>query len=354
VFSLKANSSDSLKLINDLTISARVNHGVIYPHHSAIQYLVKERITGFEICLTTQSYGRTIFDKLYRYPRYGIGFMHTTLGNNEIFGKANTLFLFMDFTTAGQNRRLSLNYGINFGLGCLTKAFDPENNLMNIAISSPINFFGALDLKLNYHINELNEVNAGLKFFHFSNGKLGTPNLGLNSAVLSLGYNYRIIPYRYKRKEPNLPEISKRSEYEVVLSGGIKADDQVTDKYYYISSLVFDYKYFPVSRYGFGAGVDFFYDQALGPNKTSDLGTEYSNSDLYQAGIHAGIYSRYSRLTIMFQVGDYIYATYCKHASFYSRIGFRYKIHDHILFNFSLKSHYAIADFVEWGVAYSF
>jgi hypothetical protein len=351
---LNTFSSDSLSFINDLTLSARVNHGFIYPHHNAICYLLKERITGCQISLTTQTYGRTIYDKLYRYPRFGIGYLYTSLGNDEIFGKGHSLFLFMDITALGQNRKLSLNYEIDFGAGYVTKQFDPENNLMNIAISSHYNIFVGLSFNLAYQINNRNELTAGYKFFHFSNGKIGTPNLGLNAEVISLGYNYRIKPLTQPIREAIAPTEYKRHFYELAIAAGGKADDQVTDKHYFVSSLVFDYKYFPKFKYGFGAGADLFYDQSLGPNKTADLGGTYNSADLYQFGIHAGVYSRFSRLIIMLHVGDYLYATYCKYASFYSRIGFRYMVTDHLLFNFSLKSHYAIADFMEWGFAYSF
>jgi hypothetical protein len=258
----------------------------------------------------------------------------------------------MDFSMVGK-RKLTLNYEIDFGAGYLSKKFDPENNLMNIAISSRYNIFVGLRLNLAYQINSRNELTAGCKFFHFSNGKTGTPNLGLNAAVVSLGYHFRIKPIVKPKRDVIAPVNHKKHYYELGIAAGGKVDDQISNKYYFVSSLVLDYKYFPGFKYGFGAGADLFYDQALGPNKTSDLGGTYTNADLYQFGVHAGVYSRFSRLVVMLHIGDYLYASYCKYASFYSRIGFRYMITDHILFNFSLKSHYAIADFVEWGFAYS-
>lgn len=352
-FALNTYSADSLKFINDLNLSLRINHGFICPHHSAIRFLLNERITGFEMCVSTQTYGKTVYDKLFHYPRLGVGYLYTSLGNDRIFGKAHALFCLMDFEILGQQKKVSLNYEIDFGIGYLTRQFDPENNLLNIAISKPLNFFGGLNFRSYYHINSRQEINAGIKLFHFSNGKTGTPNLGLNSLVFSIGYNYRIRPYLNNRLETGNEEKIKKNLFDITLAAGTKADDQVTNKYYFTSSFVIDYKYRLNLKYALGAGMDLFFDEALGPNKTADLGEPYSNSDLYQVGIHGAVYSRFSRLTLMLQVGDYLYATYCKYASFYSRIGFRYNIYRHFSINLSLKSHYAIADFVEWGLTYS-
>jgi len=115
---------------------------------------------------------------------------------------------------------------------------------------------------------------------------------------------------------------------------------------------VIDYKYVPWMKYSFGAGIDVFYDQSLGPNKVGDLGGTYSESDLYQLGLHVGFYSRYSKLNILMQLGTYLHANYYKYTRIYSRIGIRYEIYNNLLLNFSLKAHRAIADYLEWGIGY--
>jgi hypothetical protein len=350
----KSYASDSLSFINGLKVTLKINHGIVLPHHSSVQYLINKRITGFEILLATQSYGRTVYDKLYRYPRLGIGFLTTSLGNKTLFGSGNAVFGFMDFPFSSRSTKLRLNYQIDFGIGYLSKTYDKESNIMNIAISNNLNAFIGLDLCARYRINNYNEMQAGVKMFHFSNGKISTPNLGINSMVLSAGYIFAIKPMRYETRTINNIDKKKKRFFDVILSAGAKASDQILKKDYFVSSLVVDYKYFPHYKYGFGLGTDFFYDGSIGPNKVNDLGGTYSNSDAYQAGIHAGVYPQYSKITIVVQCGVYLYSSYNKYADFYSRIGFRYKIYKNLLFNMTLKSHYAIADYIEWGIGYSF
>jgi hypothetical protein len=152
----------------------------------------------------------------------------------------------------------------------------------------------------------------------------------------------------------NKTNLPKKHYIELIASGGTKTDDQVTGKYYAVSTFVADYKYAFCRKYAYGGGVDFFYDEALGPNKVADEGGEYTRADLYQVGVHGLFHVRYSRLNVILNVGAYALAEYYKYSRVYSRIGLRYEIMPDVLLNFSLKSHYAIADYLEWGIGYRF
>jgi hypothetical protein len=338
--------------VNNLRLGAEVHYGFIYPHHSSIAYSMRSRISSFELNLTTDTYGRGSWDELYRYPRMGTGYFYTSLGNNEVFGKAHTLFFFMDIPFSRILKKFNSSYRISYGIAYLTKQFDVVENPMNIAISSGFNMYVNFRYTGRFRINERNEVEAGFGFTHFSNGKLATPNLGLNCVSINLGYLFNLYPTTYYRTS-KATELKKHN-FEILLSGGTKTDDQLSGNYYLISSLVMDYKFVPWVKYSFGAGLDFFYDESLGPNKIGDEGGTYSKGDLYQMGIHAGFYPRYSKLTIVLQMGAYIHANYYKYTRVYSRLGFRYEVYNNILLNLTLKSHKAIADYLEWGAGYRF
>lgn len=352
IYSSLFASSDSLRFLNNIRLGAEVHHGFIYPHHSSIAYSLNSRISGFELNITTDTYGRGSWDKLYRFPRMGAGYFYTNLGNDEVFGKAHALFLFMDIPFSSTPKRIASSYRISYGLAYLTKQFDVTENPLNMAISSGFNMYVNFRYTARLKINERNEIEAGFGFTHFSNGKLATPNLGLNCVAFNLGYLINIIPTGYSgiAETPDL----KKHNFEVFLSGGSKTDDQLSGKYYLISSLVLDYKYVPWIKYSFGAGLDFFYDESLGPNKVGDEGGTYKKGDLYQLGFHAGFYPRYSKLTIVLQLGTYVHANYYKYTRVYSRLGFRYEVYNDILINLTLKSHQAIADYLEWGIGYRF
>jgi hypothetical protein len=349
-----AVTTDSLKLINNLRLGIETHYGYIYPHHSSIAYSLQSRISGLELNLTTDTYGRGQWDNLYRYPRMGTGYFYTSLGNDDVFGKAHALFFFMDVPFGSGRRKFSSWYRIGFGAAYLTKKFDVEKNPTNMAISSGMNMYVNFRYTGRFRFDNRNEVSAGFGFTHFSNGKLATPNLGINCVTVHAAYYFNLVSNRYQRILIEREKKLEKHNIELVLSGGSKTDDQISGNYYFISTLVIDYKYIPWMKYSFGTGIDLFYDQSLGPNKVGDLGGTYSESDLYQLGFHAGVYSRYSKLNILMQLGTYLHANYYKYTRIYSRIGIRYEIYNNLLLNFSLKAHRAIADYLEWGIGYRF
>ncbi len=347
-------SKDSLRTINNLRIGIETHYGYVYPHHSSISYSIESPISSFELNLTTDTYGRSSWDKLYRYPKMGAGYLYTTLGNDKIYGRANAVFLFMDIPFSSRIKKINSSYRIGLGAAYLTRKFNVSENPMNMAISSGFNMYVNFRYNARYRVNERNEVAAGFGFTHFSNGKLATPNLGINCVTVYAGYLFNIVPDRYPRMVRAKETSLKKHNMELVFSGGAKTDDQITGNYYFISTMVIDYKFAPGLKYSFGAGLDLFYDESLGPNKTGDLGGTYTRADLYQMGIHAGFYPRFSKLNIILQLGSYVVANYYKYIRVYSRIGFRYEIYNNILFNLSLKAHRATADYLEWGVGYRF
>lgn len=351
---LNAVSSDSLSLINNLRLGTEVHYGTVLPHSETIEYSLKSNIERVQLTLSTNSYGRSYWDEGYRYPRYGAGYLYTSLGNKDVFGHAHALFLFVDIPFSSKEKSLFFSYQINFGLSYLDKVFDIDENPLNMAISSGLNVYGCFNLNARYKLSDRHELMAGFNLAHYSNGKLATPNLGINTCTFSAGYSYAIIPSRYSRMKQMEKPVLKKHQVEVILSGGTKTDDQVTGKYYLISSFVADYKYLTGYKYSLGAGTDVFYDRSLGPNKVAEDGGSYSSADLFQIGLHGAFYARYSRLNVLLHIGAYAHANYYKYARVYSRVGLRYEVAPRILLNLSLKSHYAIADYIEWGAGYRF
>jgi hypothetical protein len=349
-----ASPADSLHLINNLRLGAEIHYGSVLPHNKTIEYSLNKNIERLQLTLTTNSYGRSYWDKRFRYPIYGVGYLYSSLGNKEVFGHAHAIFLFMDIPFSSREKNFSLGYQINFGISYLDRIFDISENPLNMAISSRLNVYGCFNINARFKLGDRQELIAGFNLSHYSNGKLATPNLGINTCTFSAGYTYAILPVRYSRGQYTEKPVVKKHQAEVIVSGGTKTDDQLTGTYFFISTLVVDYKYITGLKYSIGAGTDLFYDPSLGPNKVAEEGGSYTSADLFQLGMHGAVYSRYSRLNIMLQVGAYVHANYYKYARVYSRVGIRYEIAPHILLSLSLKSHYAIADYIEWGVGYRF
>ncbi len=350
-----ASSQDSSQFFSNWRLGATVHYGVITPHQGSIAYALERNIGALELQLSSQPPPENEWGARYRYPRWGASYYYSGLGNYEVFGRAHALLFFADipFTPAGH--RFSVNYQLGLGPAYLTRTFSVEDNPLNIAISSHTNLFVRFRFSSRWQLDARNELDAGISFSHFSNAKMASPNLGLNGVLLGVGYQHRLttsLPMHAKPR-PVLPPKRKQG-VDLIFSGGGKADDQVSGKTYLISSLVADYRYALSSKYSCGIGSDFFYDQTLGVNKEAKTGNRASKNDMWQAGVHGVFNVHYARLNVVMNIGSYVFYSYYKYARVYTRLGLRYEVAPHVLLNFTLKSHYAIADYLEWGVGYRF
>jgi hypothetical protein len=349
VFAAKADS-----LLNGIRIEAKAQYGFIYPHHKAIQYLLAGNINGFEVGFSTESTGSKPYEELYRFPRYGVAYNFTDFSNPGILGYAHGFFCYMDIPFFYPKHNFMVNYQVDCGVSYITKKFDLETDPLNLAISSSVDVYIGVDFNARFKIANNNEFKTALELTHYSNGKWRSPNLGLNTMTLSVAWLYSIKP-SYKPvmgKKNNLPR--KRNFIEVTANSGFKRDDLLNEKMYFISTGVIDYYHSFCPKYAFGGGIDFFHDSSLGPTKEAEEDIKQQNSDNFQAGAHLGFLVICGRMHVLVNAGYYGYVNYFKYSRVYSRIGFRYSLTQHIFLNVNVKAHYAIADYIEWGIGYRF
>ena len=138
------------------------------------------------------------------------------------------------------------------------------------------------------------------------------------------------------------------------MSFGVKQYDTVDEQYYMIQSLSYDIGRRLKPHMKISVGTDLFFDGSY-RNHFEDTGIDdYGIIDMYSLGIHGGWHLSYRRLTMLIMAGYYLYNRDAMLSPVYSRLGLQYRCTEHILVNVSLKAHNAVADFVEWGVGYSF
>ncbi len=341
-------------VLNGLRIEGKVQYGFIYPHNSLIEYLLKGNIHGVEVIFSTASKNRHPWESLYRYPRYGAGYNYTDYSNKDVLGKSHALFGFCEIPFFYPKNQFMANYKIDFGFAYNSKVFDPETNPLNQAISSRINAFVGFDFNAEYTFNANNRIKFSLDLTHCSNGKIRSPNLGINTVTVSTAWAYSIIPLDRKYFiKPGLVE-NKRHIFETLLNVGLKRDDMLDERLYRINSVVGDYYYCFSPKYGIGGGLDFFYDESLAPTKEHEDEVPGETKDNYQMGGHFCFMVRYGNFSVVMGMGHYLVATYHKYTPIYSRFGMRYAIKGRYMLNFTVKAHYAIADYVEWGIGYRF
>jgi hypothetical protein len=337
--------------LNGLRLETKMLYGSVIPHSSAVTFLLDNNMYGAEITLSTESNGRMIWEQLYRFPRYGVGYSYTNLGNPEILGKMHALFGFVDVPIYVSKNKFSLNYQVDLGATYFTKTYDAYNNPLNHLVSSPFTVYIGLDLVGRYKIGEKNELKTALELSHCSNGKTRTPNLGMNAVNFSAAWIYSLKPSTPIVKQFETSGYKKHF-VEFLYNVGGKRDENLQETVYLVSSVIADYNYAYSLKYAVGGGLDFFYDGSIQQYVEYKSEEEADNSVDYQMGAHVGFRGRYGRMHMLFNVGAYIFADYLRDGSIYSRLGLRYALTETVLLNVSLKSHKAIADYIEFGVGY--
>ena len=103
-----------------------------------------------------------------------------------------------------------------------------------------------------------------------------------------------------------------------------------------------------------GLGLDVFYDLGL----FQEFRVMHEQVDNSYKVVRSGIYfdneMMIEKLSILFQIGAYWLDNYKNDGVIYNRIGFKYQVSHHLFLNLTLKTHYAKADYAEWGIGWKF
>lgn len=336
-----------------IIIEPKIHSGIILPFYDALTYLNKDDIYAFDISVSRPTYGEDFWEKLYRYPRSGVGFSYWNLGNNEVLGKAYALYGLINIPIFKRSEKFSINYQGSVGGAYLSKKFDVHNNHLNRAIGSHPNIYIRLGIDGRIKLSQHCELKIEAGATHFSNGKTKSPNYGINAGSVSLGLNYLYRKTNTTIQEPEIPGLGKRYMQSVIYSAGIKVYDNLLGNRYFISSVAYNLEYLLSHKRRIGLGADFFYDGSISEALANEEGIPDKDfTKLIRLGLHASYAIRYKQLVMGIQLGHYLYSKYTDLSLVYSRISLRYLLTNHLIASVGIKSHMAKADNIEWGLGY--
>ena len=348
-FTLSQSSRDTS---NAIFVEMNYHYGFIMPHHSAIEYVVTGHPSAFEMKVGKEVAGNHLWEQLYNYPKIGLGYFLCDYKNPEIMGYEHGAYSFINVPLIGRTNKFGLNVEMDFGLSYLTKVFDIDDNYKQVAIGTHTNVFFKFGGNSRIQLTDKLELINGLYFSHCSNGRVKEPNLGINVVTASTGLLYYFNSQRYKKYTPPTT-LTRYYTYSVVASGGLKQWRRHDQNIYYVYSIAVNAERRLNHIERVGIGIDLFYDQSIATSlEYYDENKNATASDLYRSGIHVSHDLIYNRLALIFNAGYYFYTKYVEISSIYSRLGLRYQASKHLLFNLTLKSHFAQADYIEWGIGY--
>ncbi|MDD2983828.1 MAG: acyloxyacyl hydrolase [Crocinitomicaceae bacterium] len=328
-------------------IEASPKLGYLMAHRGIMGHLSKEHAISGEITYFVQTNGTRSYHKAYNYPKFGVTLFGSTTGNKEILGNLYGLYSFVDFPLA-KGKKQELVGRLGAGLSYLTKVFDQELNPKNVAISTHLNALICLGLRYRYYIGS-SHILLGLDISHASNASTRVPNLGLNLPFISLGYGYT---FKRQEKIENLETFEARKwKFSALGILSVKQIFPTGGKNYpiYALSIIGNKKF--TQKAGLELALDVFYKTSINGYKPHIPKTPLS---ILQAGVYAGYVLPLNKLEFIAGMGFYYLDKYNPDDKLYHRVGMRYHVNDHLLINLSLKTHWAKADYTEYGIGYTF
>lgn len=142
--------------------------------------------TIFQVNISKKNYSSSKkWASLLNYPTTGVAVSYTNFGNVDKLGTAISLTPFFEYNFKRHKlEKLSLKTG--FGVSYLNKLHDPLSNPFNKAASAHLNVNYYLLMNYQLELNKGVPIRIGGGYIHHSNGHSKLPNLGFNSALLTV------------------------------------------------------------------------------------------------------------------------------------------------------------------------
>ncbi len=351
LFGLLLYSSLSFSQRREWGIEVNPKIGFLLAHRGVMGHLPREHALGGEISYFISTNGSKDYHRAYKFPKVGLTLFGSTVGNNEILGQVYGVYTFIDFPFK-KTEKFELSGRLGAGASWNTKIFDQELNPKNVAMSTHINALICFGLRSRFYLGiyRKNHILAGIDLTHCSNGSTKVPNLGINLPYLSvgIGHTFRQVNkiskeiYATPEEKWKLSAIGILSAKEVFPTGGKK---------YPIYALSLIGKKIFTPKTGMELGLDFIYKTSINAYKPQIHKTK---EGIAQLGLYCGYVLPLDKLNFVLGMGMYVRDEYFPDSRMYHRLGMRYQVNEKLLLNFTLKTHWAKADYVEYGIGYTF
>lgn len=338
---------------DEWSLQFKVKNGFLAAHRGTMSHLSKDRVFAGEVSVYKRIYTDKKWASAYKNPFVGATIYGSNLGNEEILGYGFGTYAFIEFPFSNSTKHY-LSAKLGAGIGYVTKVFDQQSNPKNVAVSSPVNALLCLGISGRWHFSEKHSFLYGLDMTHFSNGSSKVPNLGLNIPFVTLGYGYRFkqTPGVVQQDESwqRTPWL-KNWKYTIIGIVSSKEIFPTTGKNYpvYALSNMLHKQFRP--KVGMEVALDLIGKQALFGYRPYIPKTQWT---IFQVGAYVGYMLPLDRLNFSLGMGIYLKDRYDADDELYHRVGVRYRFDNGLLMNLVLKSHWAKADYVEWGIGYTF
>lgn len=320
--------------------------GFLMAHRGVMAHMPQQHALGGELSYYVQTNGTRNYQHYYNYPKVGVTLFGSTVGNNLLLGQVYGVYPFIDFPFS-KSKHSEFSGRLGCGGAYITKVFDQELNPKDVAMSTHFNALICVGLKYRHAFGKTHLV-AGIDLTHCSNGSTKVPNLGINLPYLSLGVGHTFGSCeRNTAHEDFVPEGWKLTAIGIV---SVKEVFPTGGRKYPVYALSLMGKKIFAPKKGMEVGLDLIYKTSINAYKP---GIYKSKESIAQMGVYCGYVLPLDKLDFVIGMGMYIRDEFFPDSRMYHRLGMRYQLTKKLMANFTLKTHWAKADYVEYGIGYT-
>lgn len=330
-------------------LGAKGGYGFIIAHNPIMQYFTNQHISKYELFLEKLTFGNKPWQKRFNFPRLGMSFSYFNLNNKQYLGKGAALSPHMNFQVY-KAKRARVGIKTALGLGYISKPFNVETNFKNAAIGSHFNVFFSILLETEVSLSKDLNLLLGANFSHFSNTSFKTPNLGINVPTAEFGLAYAF--GEEKERVIGVDEPFERAKADWILAGGFGFTEiyPPNEKKYVATSLSIAREKKLNYKHSIGAGADIFYNPSIVDKLAKDsiyIDNGWENTQLGLSIYHV---LHFGKLESFVQAGYYMKTNDEEIGNLYQTAGGRIKITDHTRVFVVIKTHYANAEYLLFGM----
>lgn len=321
------------------------NTGEIVPHSNRIKH-IKGEIYSIQAKIYQNLTETENWQNPFSATKFGYSFtyMHTT---NAITGNLWGVNMFLEPVIFRFDRLFFYSH-LGAGIAYASEKFDKERNPTNYMISTDLSFFFNARFQLEYQINKDFSFGLNAGFSHCSNAALNLPNLGIN--IFNYGFNlgYRIFTDDYKMRKFIDIKSEMKWAHDISIGAATRNVNEVLDKYYVILTTDYAINRF-INRKNL-ISLNFHYVLRQGEINDESYSTTYNSYYGFALGHELLI----RKLSLITQLGNYLYDTNLNKNYWYARLGVRYYFTGHVFGMITLTNRKQSADYLQYALGYRF
>ena len=337
------------------TLDVSLLRGNALPHTEDMYHLVNGHPDGIMINFGKKTDGSKEWHQAYNYPEYGGYFLFQDfksqpLGQNYAVGAFYNFYFW----------KRQLQFKLSQGIAMTTNPYDKVDNSKNKAFGSKL--MGNTNFGFTYDNQTLFKnigFHAGILFTHYSNGRVKSPNSGINTYLLNVGVNYNFSKDFNRIADTTQVKKSYKEpiKYNFIFRTGVNENPIVNSgqfPFYHIGFYA-DKRLNRKTALQFGAELFLtesikeyikYYSVAY-PDQNIDANTDYK-----RVGVFVGHELLINRISLEAQLGFYVYQPFKKDIPVYDRVGIKYYFTNKIFGGFTIKTHLFLAEALEFGIGY--